>query len=85
MDLTALAIRLIVCPRCLRGPGYRCISATGLRARYCHTGRTAPIYDAWRIGYSDGLVDALGRVRRHIERGRDVDAIEAELEQAVRR
>lgn len=55
MDLTATAIRLIVCPRCEAGPRAHCVTVTGLRARYPHSSRTEPLYEAWRDGYGEGL------------------------------
>jgi hypothetical protein len=64
MDLTALAIRLIVCPRCeaaLRAP---CTTISGRRATHPHSSRTEPVYAAWRIGYGEALEESAQTVER---------------------
>lgn len=73
MDLTDLARRLIPCPRCEALPGAGCTTVTGARARYVHAPRTRPVYDAWRIGYSEGLSDTLGTAERTLRAGHTLE------------
>lgn len=54
-DLTALAVATVPCPLCGARPGVKCRTRTGRRATWQHTGRTQSVYDAWRIGYEEGL------------------------------
>lgn len=69
MDLTATAIRLIVCPRCEARPRVGCVTLAGTRATRPHAARTAAVYAAWRDGYGDGLGDVLDTAERTLAAG----------------
>lgn len=52
------AIRVTTCPRCEAEPGQYCVSQTGHKARYTHSGRVDWLRqltsDAWAEGYEEG-------------------------------
>lgn len=83
-DLNALAIELIVCPRCEARPRTACVTLSGVRATRSHSARALPVEEGWRVGYTEGLRDALERTRRAITRGENIDTLEASLEQSIR-
>jgi hypothetical protein len=58
-EIVALAVESISCPRCLQGPGSRCITKGGLWARYQHDARTRPIQKAWLAGLEEGQNEML--------------------------
>lgn len=86
-NLTALAVRLITCPRCGASPGLTCRVAGGARATSPHAGRTRPAFDAWRIGYGEGITDTAGQTLRKMDVGdygtpdAALDAVRENLEQ----
>jgi hypothetical protein len=68
-NLTDLAVDLVPCDYCQARPGDSCVVAAGhrtagRRASYTHTARTTIAYQAWRVGYSEGLTEAVATIRR---------------------
>lgn len=50
------------CDYCAADPGEPCSSVSGVRLSTFHVARSGPVYDAWRLGHRDGLVDAFRRL-----------------------
>lgn len=54
-------ILAIPCTYCDAAPGESCTTAAGARMATFHKDRSAPAYDAWRLGHVDGVVDGVRR------------------------
>ena len=52
-----LAVAHIRCPYCHQPAGQHCITKSGNRATWLHSGRTQPMYLAWVQGLEDGEHD----------------------------
>lgn len=63
-SLEDLAQQTIVCPKCGADPGQSCHTSSGQKSSRRHSGRTRPIYDAWRVGFEEGMTDAVEAVER---------------------
>lgn len=81
--LTELAVDLVPCDYCKAPPGTFCRVASGrtagVRASYVHTGRMTVIYATWRVGYTEGLLEAVDRVERALARGEEFDVALGQL------
>lgn len=59
--LRAIALA-IPCASCGAPPRERCVTSSGNQMSTFHVARSGPVYEAWRLGHRDGIVDAFRRI-----------------------
>ena len=67
MKTSDLVVELAACARCEARPGSRCTTVDG-RPTGVHAARLRSFEAGWREGYGDGQRNALGLLRRYVER-----------------
>lgn len=83
MNLTELAIQLLICPSCKADPGQPCRTRSGRKltdnGHSFHRGRPTPLYEVWRDGYAEASENAREWRQRALDRQAELANLRATL------